>query len=296
VSFSAGVQATYAGCAVRATYRWTPPTVKFVQVTAHLGTTTQTADASLIGSTGGNWTTNHRLRGIAYLVVKLIYDKDIFPTGIPNVSAVVRGRLIYDPRSSTTAWSNNPALCVRDFLTTSPGFSIAGSAIDDSTVIAAANVCDASIQITSTPTYQTNYTCDGVLDTGTDRAGNLDTLLQAMAGAAYYTQGKWKLRAGAAVSQVLSLNESNLSDGPIIVTPKASRRDLYNACKGKFLDATHDYAETDFAPWVSATYVAQDGGVQYPLAVSMPMVTDVVRAQRLAKIRVQQSQHLHIAT
>ena len=293
VTFTAGGIAAYGGTACQASYRWTPAQKTFVQVTPHYGTASQAADAGLIAGSAGGWTSNHRLRGIAYLVVKLQYNRDIFPSGIPNVSVVVRGKQLYDPRTTTTVWSSNPALCVRDFLTASPGFNLAGGAVDDTTIIAAANDCDSNIQITNTPTFQTKYTCDGVIDTGADRASNLDTLVSSMAGAAYYVQGKWKVRSGAAVSQVLTLNENNLSDGAVTITPYVSRRDLFNSAKGKFLDAAHDYLETDFPPWVSSTYVSADGGVQYPLQQSFPMCVDSVRCQRLAKIRVLQSRQLY---
>ncbi len=43
----------------------------------------------------------------------LEYDADAFPNGVPEVTAVVKGKKVYDPRTSTTAWSDNPALFKR---------------------------------------------------------------------------------------------------------------------------------------------------------------------------------------
>jgi hypothetical protein len=90
-------------------------------INKHLGAADQFADSQLIIDSGGTWTTAHRLRGICYLYIRLTYSADIFPNGIPNVKAVVKGKKLYDPRDGTTAWSDNWALCVRDYLTADYG-------------------------------------------------------------------------------------------------------------------------------------------------------------------------------
>ena len=61
------------------------------QIIKHTGSSTQTVDTVLDGESTV-WTSNHRLRGIAYLMVKLTYDVDVYPNGIPNISAVIEGK------------------------------------------------------------------------------------------------------------------------------------------------------------------------------------------------------------
>ena len=78
------------------------------------GTNSQTA-SSLLSQTS-KWGSSHTLNGIAYLAIRLQWDQDAF-SGIPDITAVVKGRKVYDPRTNTTAWSDNPALCIRDYLT-----------------------------------------------------------------------------------------------------------------------------------------------------------------------------------
>ena len=75
---------------------------------------------------GGKWTANHKLQGIAHLAVMFKFDRpeeegdlDRYQNGLPSVTAVVRGKKVYDPRTATTAWSDNPALIIRDYLTNS---------------------------------------------------------------------------------------------------------------------------------------------------------------------------------
>lgn len=110
-------------------------------LTKHLGSPSQVADANLVAENVG-WTVNHRLRGRAYVYAKLGFYADRWPTGIPALKAVVRGRKVYDPRTTLTAWSDNPALCIRDYLTAVFGLGCASTEIDDAAFIAAANICD----------------------------------------------------------------------------------------------------------------------------------------------------------
>ena len=46
--------------------------------------------------------------GLAYLYIRLEYDQDVFPNGIPLFTAIVNGKKVYDPRSAQTAHSSNP--------------------------------------------------------------------------------------------------------------------------------------------------------------------------------------------
>lgn len=51
---------------------------------------------------GSNWSTSHRGRGVAYIVLRLRHDENRFPAGLPRIEAVVRGIAAKDPRSVTT--------------------------------------------------------------------------------------------------------------------------------------------------------------------------------------------------
>ncbi len=113
-----------------------------VRIKKHLGATDQAADADLVADVT-EWTNNHNLNEIAYLYIRLEADQDLYPTGIPGISAWVKGKKILDTRDSVTRWSPNPALCLRDFLTdTKFGLAAAASEIDETVVDAAAKICD----------------------------------------------------------------------------------------------------------------------------------------------------------
>jgi hypothetical protein len=113
-------------------------------VTKHLGTPGEAADAALTADVP-KWTSACKLSNCAYLYVKLKYDRNAF-SGLPTITADVRGRTLYDPRNGQTRYSNNPALVLRDYLSnTIYGRGIAISAIDDTSIAAAANACDVRI-------------------------------------------------------------------------------------------------------------------------------------------------------
>ena len=105
--------------------------------------------ASLNGSFTGfssEWTSNHKLLGIAHLAVIFTYAADVWEEGLPEITALIKGKEVLDTRTSTTAWSDNPALIVRDFLTnTVYGLGEDSANIDDTLISTAANVCEETI-------------------------------------------------------------------------------------------------------------------------------------------------------
>lgn len=132
----------------------------------HLGASSQTADANLVAENVG-WTTNHRLRGRAYLYAKMSFFADRWPTGIPNLKAEVRGRKCYDPRSALTVWSANPAICIRDYLTAAFGLGATSAEIDDTALIAAANICDEYVLSSSPKTITSSSVANPTVITAT---------------------------------------------------------------------------------------------------------------------------------
>ena len=87
-----------------------------VRVTKHLGSSTDTADTGLIADVPTKWFSTSVLRGFCYTVVRIDLTYREFQSGVPSVTALIRGKKLLDQRSSTTAWSQNPALVLYDYL------------------------------------------------------------------------------------------------------------------------------------------------------------------------------------
>lgn len=117
----------------------------------HLGGSTQLAD-SLAVSNLPEWTANHRLRGIAYLYVIMHKNQDVYPNGVPNITAIVEGPSRYDPRVGNDRWTTNLSIHARDFLVNQRyGFATDVNDIDDNNISAQANICDEIVEVVYKP-------------------------------------------------------------------------------------------------------------------------------------------------
>ena len=259
----------------------TPAFADKAYVTGHFGTDNQLADATLVADT--SFTTNHRLRGIAYIHAKLIFDEDVFATGVPNIQAIVRGKKLFDPRDDTTAWSDNPALAIRDYLTnTRYGLGATTAEIDDTAFIEAANVCDETVTTLAGET-KSRYTINGVVDTSKAPKAIIEDLLTACAGRLVYSNGRYKLIAGEFRTAVKTLDEDDLRGG-ITIQTKNSGQDQFNAVKGVFVSPDDNWQPADFPAITSSTFETEDNNERNFLDITLPFTTDVSEAQRLAKI------------
>lgn len=133
---------------------------------------------------------NFKGQGIACLYVRLEYDRDTFPNGMPLVTAKIQGKKVYDPRKDSTSsaydnslgvsshrtnnpstwqYSDEPALAIRDYLTSNLGLNADQSDIDDDMIATAIGDCAS----TGVVGVQNNaFKIGGVLDTGATPSGN----------------------------------------------------------------------------------------------------------------------------
>lgn len=254
-----------------------------VRIKKYLGTTTQTADAQLISETSklsassGKWTSDHKLQGIAYLYVRFTYSANAFPNGVPSVSAIIRGKKIFNPALNVTAWSDNPTLCIRDYLTSPYGLDQPDSRIDDDLVNAAVAICNQTVE------GEKRYTCNGAFVTGSSPETVLNDLLTSMGGLLWYGQGKWRIKAASWTEPLVSFNEEDLRSG-ISLSTRHSRRDSFNSVKGKFKGAESDYQPADYPEVAEASYLADDNGLVNVLDLSLPFTSSSKTAQRIARI------------
>ena len=258
----------------------------FVHMGKHLGTSTQNVEASLNADAPAVWTSAHRLRGIAYLYIRLNYSAEKFPNGLPNVRCMVKGKKVFDPRTSTTVWSANAALCAADYLEdTTFGKGVARARIRSADLIEAANICDEDVVLVDTTTEK-RYTTNGTINADQDPDAVLLDLAGAMAGHIVDTGGTWTVRAGAHRTPTLSLTDADLCGG-FTVQPRQSRRDTFNRVRGIYISPTTNWAAADFPPIANSTYKAQDGGLWLDRDVQYNFTTSPATAQRLAKIELE---------
>ena len=149
------------------------------------------------------------LQGIAYVYARLEFDADAFPNGIPNI-AKVQGKKVYDPRTSTTVYSDNPALAIRDYLTDSTyGFGASASEIDDTAITTVTNICEESVNLSGSGTEE-RYTINGTIDSANSPKQILENMLTSCGGVLTYQNGTFTLKAAKYVTPSITLDEETM--------------------------------------------------------------------------------------
>lgn len=268
-----------------------------VTIDKKLGTDDQTYSTVLAGATD-TWGANHRLRGIAYLGLRLEYNQDAFGS-IPDIKCIVNGRKVYDPRdlnqsfSDPTTWtfSKNPALCLRDYLSNNRfGKGLSASQINDTSIIAAANVCDITVAeydgqgAGTIPLLQAN----AVIDTNKKLFDNVKILLQGMRGLMPFQDGKYTLLidAAAPAGTPFRLDNSNITSE--IQVTSSGKNKKYNRVRAKFVNPEANWQE-DSVDWPpnDSTYtgfLAEDNGEELLRNVTLNTITNYYSARDIARI------------
>lgn len=258
--------------------------VGLVRVHRHLGAADQTADADLRAESDGKWTVEHRLRGIAYLYVRLKWSDQAWPGGLPSISCDVEGSdELADPRTGATGYSRNAALAIRWYLRHPLGLGAGADEIDDSFFAAAANVCDEWVP--KTDGGEARYCVDGLIDTARPPQQILQELLTACGGRLVYAGGKWRLLAGAWQTPGWSLAEGDIT-GPIRIATRVSRREAFNGVKGVYVSPDNHWQPSDYPAVASDAAMAEMGGERVWRDHPLPYTISGSAAQRLAKIEL----------
>ena len=294
-----------------------------IRIKTHFGSPDQVADPDLVAESNGLWTNDHRLQGVAYVYVRLEFDQDVFPNGIPNISAMVAGKKVYDVRDETTHFSTNPALCIRDYLLdTDYGLGVSTSEINNASFITATNECDELVNLAGEETeerigvnpvpytteyttggfsytamaaqgmsstnvqlmdYDNRYTMNGTFDTNQTPKSIIENMLTSLNGTFTYTAGEFALKAASYIAPSDTLTQDILRSG-VSVKSKESRRDQFNAVKGVFVFQGMGFKPTDYPTITSSTFVAEDNGETVFANIDFPYTVTPAIAQRLAKI------------
>lgn len=260
--------------------------VALVQVKKFLGLAAGERDQELEVASGGIWTSQHLGKGIARIRVTIQYDEDFFPGGMPEISAIVKGKKVYDPRTDTTAWSDNPALCIADYQTDPLGYGMPTADVDWDSVEEAADDCDVLVNYDASNQHE-RFRLDGVVYCDAGLRENRDAMVTTIGGWAGMTGGKFVVRTAKDRTPTVGLTDRQLAGGFEIQVDQPFR-DLYNSVRGQFINPSKGWLPDDFPPYPQddeSPYVVADGGRLYQ-DFDFPFTTNVHRAQRLAKLRL----------
>ena len=278
----------------------------FLRVTHHLGAHDQAADSNFVSELGALWTSDFRWRGCCYSAIRLKSSQDKWPTGVPQLTAVVKGRKVYDWRDddqdiadpSTWLWSPNPALCIADTIRGVPMLNGDGDLIrpfgigapDTSVIvpklIASANACDEDVPLAGGGSEK-RYTCNGCYDTNAAPPDILDALGGAMAGKIVQIGADFHIYAGVWMEPDFTVDDSMLRDEPTASNP-LPRQERINVVKGTYGNPAASGQPDDFMPIVSDAFIEEDGG-ELVKDLSLNFTNSDTMAQRIAKIALLRS-------
>jgi len=237
------------------------------------GTSTQTYDPSL-NSFISEWTDN--LRYTAYIIWRLSYNKDYF-MGVPERTVEMKGRKLYDFRDLSTAYSNNPVLCLYDYLTnTRFGLSISSSAIDTTSWTSAANYCDTK-----------GWTYNRYLRQDTAAIDVVNDMKRHFRGTLVWWDGKFYLRYADLnyESSSMTLEDKHIvrddSGKAMIEVIAPSRFDTHDGFRVSFIDAEKQYTEDSIQIGESSGNIGD---------ISFPGCTDREMACNLATYYLEKEQ------
>ena len=285
-----------------------------ISVKPHYGSDSQTYD-TLVGGLS-SWTSNHRLRGLAYLAFKFTWNSDAFGS-LPTVHAVVKGKKIYNPNldgtltggsgshradtSSTWEYSDNPVYQLLDYLrNTRFGMGIANGYFDTNFADwqTAGDVCDVNITPYSGASQIDLMDSHAVVDTSRKAIDNIKELIKGCRGILNFTAGAYKMLVETSGSATITLDEDNIIDGIQISSKNKNSR--YNRVIVSFVNPNKNYQsdEVQFPPvddssLASAdqhsTMKTADGGILLEGRFDFQTLTNPYQAQEMAEIILRRS-------
>ncbi|NIF15623.1 phage tail protein [Pantoea sp. Cy-639] len=233
-----------------------------------------------------DWKDTQIGRGLSYVRVSLKHNPEKFPSGIPNVRFVVRGRNdLFDPRTGMTGYSENTALHLLWFLRTR--CKVPDDEIVFETFASAANVCDESVgnpDGTTGPRYRSGC----VIGADEQRTNVIQKLEESCAGQLIRVGGKWMLQAGAYYGPWDFEITEDMVIGTVSGATEVGNDAAINVVTGTFIDPSQSWAETDFPEVRVQEWVDQDGG-ESAESMSLGYVFDAYQGQRLANIKLRRA-------
>jgi hypothetical protein len=279
-----------------------------ISIQSFFGLDNQSASSLLDETT--NWTSDHKLSGLAYVALRFKWNQDAF-NGLPEVRVTVRGKKIYDPRldstkggsgshrqdtASTWAYSANSSLVLLDYLrNTRYGKGLPNDAFETNydTFKTSANTCDTQVTPYSGATSDINlFETNAVIDSEKKVLENVRELLVPMRAIFNYTQGKYKIIIeGSGSSQLLLTKDNVVSE---VKLQGESKSEKYNRVIGTFTNPEKDYQSdtVSYPPFDDsalpvedqhATMLSDDNNTLLERSFDMLQVTSPYQAEEICE-------------
>ena len=239
--------------------------------------------------------TSDKFLGVSYVYMQMVFDTEKFGGGLPSLSFNVKGKKCFDPRDNSTAFTNNPALHIRDFLSnTQYGLKAKNSEINDTTnaggFASAANICEQNVTLADGSTTEKRYTSNGFSNFSATGSGIIEGLLSSMAGKLSYVNGQFCVFAGASQTPSLTIIDDELL-APVNISTNPNAGNLFNSIKPIYVDSSEEFTAADAEVYQDSTFLNADtpsgestANYVKQMESQLPFTVTNTMAQRLGRI------------
>ena len=267
-----------------------------VRVDKHTGEESQTVNTNALSEIT-KWDSSMTANGLAYIHMRLTFDRDVF-TSIPKFTALVKGKKVYDPRDNTQAqnnpnsykWSDNPVLCILDYLTnTVYGRGISYDLIDIDSFKDEADYCDETFEYKDSNNQiveQKRYTCNGVINPDDKALDNIKKLCSSCRAVIIPPAEKYVIAIDRPAVASFTFNEDNIVGR--VVLSGGSLREKKNQARVRFFDKNNNYDEAIHVT-SSQDFIKEDNDQLLTAELKYSMTDSYTRANYLSHVHLKSS-------
>lgn len=281
--------------------------VSMLSFRLYRGRADQEADPEVIANSGGQWTTAHRLRGVAWVKVRIVFNPDVWGSSLPTFKWLIRGAKLYDPRQDDTnpggsgpmRWGQPETYVFADNLEVARynflrgiyvngdkwfGVGLDASEIDLAQTYAAISACDEQMQ-TRAGTWEPRYRVAAVIDADEPWEDVLGKFSLACAGSLPDLSGRYSLFPGIAQVPVLHITDDDFEVGTELTGSRHRPYDeVVSEVTGSWASPEALYATTALVTRYSSADEEADGGFRRSASYDLSYVRSQSQGQRCMEI------------
>ncbi len=265
---------------------------KFLRFSYGNGSDSQTID-TILDTDYPALPATFRQRGITRVVMKAHYggtrdNHEKLYTNSFSPLFLIKGRKIYDPRiptcisndASTWVFSNNPTLCICDYLRHEKGGQYKFEDFDWSQIITNADKDDEYVNLKAGGTER-RYSLDGMIILDAEIQQIIQTMLTANRGILVWSNGKMQIWSGVSREPEVTISRENMVGGFEFRNDKPTR-ELLNTIRTEFVAEDREYAVNNGPVYLNTALKDQDGE-EHTTTLRLSFTSSHQTVQRIAK-------------
>lgn len=296
-----------------------PNGAKWFTYELRTGTVGQSA-VNAIGKLNSFSSENSKYEGLAVAFFTFQQDKDqSIWQGEPQIKARVRGKKCLDPRTGVTAYTENPAIHLVDYLSNNIySLGLTSEDYDIQSFIDVANISDiehtATIDTRTCKTEEGVYSCTGtpaevvtfkryshnnIIDTQQSIFDNIQEIANCFRGYFPNSDGRLSVASEMESGSVFSFNEDNMVSS--ITSEVPDRNSRFNRVIVRFPNKANNYEKDECAfpdadSQTEIDWLAEDNGTTQEKVISVEYTVYKAEALQLARIAAYVSRYADTIT